>query len=188
MRIGADSPGAFLSLVRILDAGGIAIAPGDTMYGLIGVAPESEARLRRVKGRGEDKPFLVLLADATWTSRMSDLPVPEKLARYWPGPLTIVFPDRHGGTIAMRVPDSAFLRDLARALGKPLCSTSVNRSGAPVLSTVDEMARELENDVDVIYDDGDQPPGAPSTLVDICSHPYRVLRQGALRLSPTDLD
>jgi len=188
MRVSADSPGAFLSLVRILDAGGIAIAPGDTMYGMIGVAPESEALLRRVKGRGEDKPFLVLIADASWASRISDRPVPARLVRFWPGPLTMIFPDRFGGTTAMRVPDSAFLRDLVRALGKPLCSTSVNKAGSPPIQTIQEMVREFEKDVDIIYDDGDHPPGEPSTLVDISARPYRIVRQGALRLSPMDLE
>jgi L-threonylcarbamoyladenylate synthase len=158
------------------------------MYGLIGVAPESEARLRRVKGRGEDKPFLVLIADVSWTARFSDLPAPERLARHWPGPLTIVFPDRLGGTAALRVPDSAFLRDLVRALGRPLYSTSVNTAGTPPLQTVREMIQLFEKEVDMIYDDGDHAPGAPSTLVDVSGRPYRVVRQGALRLSPEDLE
>jgi L-threonylcarbamoyladenylate synthase len=187
MRVSADSPGAFPSLVRILDNGGIAIAPGDTMYGLIGVAPESESRLRRAKGRGDEKPFLVVIADASWTTRFSDLQVPERLCRFWPGPLTMIMPDRSGGTVAMRVPDHAFLQDLARTLGRPLCSTSVNRAGSPPLRTIAEMVAEFEDDVDIIYDDGDHHPGAPSTLVDICNRPFRIIRQGALRIPKEDL-
>jgi len=35
----AGSPGSLQRLIRVLEAGGVAIAPGDTMYGLIGVAP-----------------------------------------------------------------------------------------------------------------------------------------------------
>ena len=63
MVLTAADPGSFPALVRILAGGGVAIAPGDTMYGLIGIAPDAEGRLRGVKGRGEDKPFLQLIAD-----------------------------------------------------------------------------------------------------------------------------
>jgi L-threonylcarbamoyladenylate synthase len=187
MVLAAADPGSLSALVRILARGGVAIAPGDTMYGLIGLAPDAEARLRQVKGRGEDKPFLQLIADASWVTRISDLPVPPSLSRYWPGPLTLVFPDRAGGTTALRVPDNRFLRDLLLALDRPLYSTSVNRAGSAPLRTVEEMRRELEGGVDAIYDAGDQPAGSPSTLVDVTRRPFSVLRQGAVLLRPEDL-
>ncbi|MGA2378399.1 MAG: L-threonylcarbamoyladenylate synthase [Spirochaetia bacterium] len=188
MVLAAADPLSFPTLVRILAGGGVAIAPGDTMYGLIGLAPQSEARLRRAKGRGEDKPFLQLVGDASWIGRISDLPLPPRLARFWPGPLTLVFPARTGGTAALRVPDSSFLRELLHALDQPLYSTSVNRADLPPLRTVDEMRRELEGDVDAIYDAGDQMPGEPSTMIDITRKPFRILRQGAVRLRREDLE
>jgi L-threonylcarbamoyladenylate synthase len=187
MVVRADSPDAFSLLARILAGGGIAIAPGDTMYGMLGIAPDSQSRIRQVKGRGEDKPFLRLLPDSTWVMKVSDMPVPERLARYWPGALTLVFPDRAGGTIALRVPDSTFLQHLLAVVGKPLFSTSVNRAGHAPLPTIDAMRREFEDDVDIIYDAGDILPGPPSTLLDVTERPFKVLRQGALRLGPDDL-
>jgi L-threonylcarbamoyladenylate synthase len=187
MTVAAGDPGAFEDLVRILRSGGVAIAPGDTMYGLLGIVPDAEARLRAVKGRGDGKPFLQLLADPEWLSRVTETPLPERLARYWPGPLTIVFPDLKGGTVAVRVPADDFLRDLVRAVGAPLYSTSVNRAGSPPLAGVREMRRALEADVDIIYDAGDHPPGAPSTLLDVTHRPYTILRQGAAILDPADL-
>jgi L-threonylcarbamoyladenylate synthase len=188
MVLAAADPASFSTLVRILAGGGVAIAPGDTMYGLISLAPQAESRLRRAKGRGEDKPFLQLIADASWIARISDLPMPSGLARFWPGPLTLVFPAREGGTAALRVPASHFLHDLLLALDQPLYSTSVNRAGSPPLRTVDEMRREFEGDVDVIYDAGDQAAGGASTLLDITRRPFSVLRQGAVHLRPEDLE
>ena len=188
MVLSAADPRSFETLVRILAQGGVAIAPGDTMYGLVGIAPEAEDRLRSVKGRGEEKPFLRLLADPSWIVRISDMPTPPLLARYWPGPLTLVFPARDGGTAALRVPDHPFLQELLRALDRPLYSTSVNRAGARPLRTVEEMRREMEGDVDVIFDAGDQPPGAPSTLLDLTRRPFKVLRQGAVMVRPADLN
>jgi L-threonylcarbamoyladenylate synthase len=187
MVLAAADPRSFSTLVRILAGGGVAIAPGDTMYGLIGIAPETEDRLRSVKGRGEDKPFLRLIADPSWIERISDTPMPLRLAPYWPGPLTMIFPARDGGTAALRMPAHRFLLELLRALDRPLYSTSVNRAGSEPLRTVAEMRRELEAEVDAVFDDGDQPPGAPSTLLDITRRPFAVLRQGAVRLQREDL-
>jgi L-threonylcarbamoyladenylate synthase len=183
----ADDPGAWDALVRVLAAGKVAVAPCDTMYGLVGISPESEQRLRQVKGRGEDKPFLLLLAEASWSERLSDASIPDRLLKYWPGALTLVISARGGGTVAVRVPDSPFLHDLLLAVGKPLYSTSVNRAGDPPLLTVEAMRVELESDVDLIFDAGDMPPGPPSTLLDVTARPYKILRQGALRLAPEDL-
>ena len=187
MVLTAADPQSFPTLVRILAGGGVVIAPGDTMYGLVGVAPDAELRLRSVKGRGEEKPFLRLIADASWIQRISDAPMPARLAPYWPGALTLVFPARGGGTAALRAPDHRFLQELLRALDKPLYSTSVNRAGAEPLRTVEEMRRELEQEVDAIFDAGDQAPGAPSTLLDITRRPFAVLRQGSVRVPQEDL-
>jgi L-threonylcarbamoyladenylate synthase len=187
MVVPAGSPAAFQTLVSVLGRGGVAIAPGDTMYGLIGAAPAAEDRLREVKGRGEDKPFLLLIPEAAWLSRLTEAPLPRTLARYWPGPLTIVLPGRSGATVAVRVPADDFLRGLGNAVGFPLFSTSVNRAGSPPLKTVEEMRREFEASVDLIYDAGDRPPGAPSTLVDATERPFRILRQGAAVIDPADL-
>jgi L-threonylcarbamoyladenylate synthase len=183
----AGSPAAFRSLVEVLKAGGVAIAPGDTMYGLVGVVPDCEERIRSLKGREEDKPFLQLLPDPSWVAKYSPLPTPANLRRYWPGPLTLVFPTHAGGTVAFRVPDSRFLHDLLEGVGGPLYSSSVNRAGAAPLRTVEEMRREFESDVDLIYDAGDIPPGPPSTLVDLTTRPYRILREGALVIAEDDL-
>lgn len=187
MLLPAGEPGSFSALVSILADGGAVIAPGDTMYGLIGVAPECEERIRRIKGRGEDKPFLQLIGSAGWVGRFTEAQLPDRIAAYWPGPLTVVVPARTGGTVALRVPDHPFLQQLLRALERPLYSTSVNRAGSPPLASVADMRREFETEVDAIYDAGDAAPGAPSTLLDITRRPFVILRQGAVRLPESEL-
>jgi L-threonylcarbamoyladenylate synthase len=187
MRLKADSPGAFTALVDHLSRGGLAIAPGDTMYGIVGIAPDTEEALRLLKGRGEDKPFLQLLGSPSWLPRLSGMPLPTPLARYWPGALTIVLPDKLGGTVAVRVPDSPFLARLLSAVGRPLFSTSANKAGSPPLASVEEMSRVFGGAIGMIYDAGDMALGAPSTLVDVTTRPFRIIRQGALQLDPADL-
>ena len=187
MVLPAADPRSFAELVRILRAGGAAIAPGDTMYGLIGIAPDSDSRLRAVKGRDEDKPFLQLIGDAGWAVRFSGTEIPPRIAAHWPGPLTLVVAAHGGGTVALRVPDHPLLLKLLRELDRPLFSTSVNRAGSPPLATVADMRRELESVVDAIYDAGDQAPGPPSTLLDITRRPFAILRQGAIAMADDEL-
>ncbi|HUI72485.1 MAG TPA: L-threonylcarbamoyladenylate synthase [Spirochaetia bacterium] len=184
----ATDPESFDRLLSVLSAGGVAIVPCDTMYGIVGIVPDTGERIRRIKGRGEEKPFLQLIAHVSWVELVSDAPVPPSLAKYWPGPLTLVFPAREGGTIAFRLPDSPFLQRLLTRLGRSVYSTSVNRAGKQPIFDITTIAREFSKDVDVVYDAGNIPPGPPSTLIDITSKPYQVLREGAIKVSPEELE
>ena len=93
MVLDAADPAAVRTLAALLARGGVAIIPCDTIYGIVGVDPEADARIRTLKGRGEDKPFLRLVGDASW-ARAADraAALPGRLARHWPGPLTLVLP------------------------------------------------------------------------------------------------
>ena len=183
----AADPESFHRLVAILSRGGVAIVPCDTLYGIVGLAPETDGKIRRIKGRGEDKPFLQLIGSSSWVSRLSDISVPASLARYWPGPLTLVFPARGGGSVALRYPDSPFLKRLLETLDTPLYSSSVNRSGGQPLTDVAAMVKEFNRDVDLIYDAGDFPSGPPSTLIDVTRRPFQILRAGAVDVAPEEL-
>ncbi len=161
----------------------MAILPGDTIYGIIGAAPAAEARIRRIKSRAEDRPLLVLIPDPEWLWRCGvGGKLPERLLRYWPGALTIVFPRAGGGTVGVRVPDDPFLRRLARCVDAPLYSTSVNRSGLPPLSRVRQIVAAFGGSVDLIVDGGELAPPVASTVVDATRRPCRLLRRGAVEL------
>jgi len=180
-------PAAVSGLARLLAAGGVAIIPCDTIYGIVGIDPEAEPRIRALKGRGEDRPFLRLVPDMSWVRALTGADAPARLARHWPGPLTLVLPRAAGGTLALRVPAAAWLRELVSVLGRPLLSTSVNRSGRPALWRVSDIEAEFGSDVDMVLDGGDLPEAQPSTIVDATVRPCRVLRQGALVVAPEDL-
>jgi L-threonylcarbamoyladenylate synthase len=187
MVLAADSPGAVRALAALLADGGVAIVPCDTIYGIVGIDPQTDARIRAVKGRDEGKPFLRLAADPSWARKLTGREAPHRLARHWPGPLTLVLPARGGSTLALRVPAAAWLRELIDGLGKPLLSTSVNRAGSPALWRVGDIIAEFGPDVDLVLDGGDLPDAEPSTIIDASSRPFRILRQGAFRVPPEDL-
>ena len=184
MLIGNNDPGALPILTHVLGLGGIAVAPCDTIYGLLGTAPETEERLKELKGRQESRAFLQLIASPDWLSRFTDMPLPDVLKHYWPGALTLIFPARGGGSVALRVPDDRMLIGVMTRLEKPLYSTSVNVSGERELWQSAEISARFAGKVDLFVDAGDLPGRKPSTILDLTAKPYRLLRQGALDLPP----
>jgi L-threonylcarbamoyladenylate synthase len=112
-----------MSLVaRIVGQGGVAIAPAGTVFGIIADAGNAGAveAVYAMKGRDRSNRFLVNV------SGIDGLDGAEaRLAeRFWPGDLTIVI-----GGIGYRVPSDPVLSEILRIVGRPLVSTSCNRSG-----------------------------------------------------------
>ncbi|HUX22703.1 MAG TPA: L-threonylcarbamoyladenylate synthase [Spirochaetia bacterium] len=168
-------------LLPLLSRGGVTILPCDTIYGFVGRVPETEARIRAIKGRGETNPFLVLIGSVVQAEDLAAGPIDKEVTKLWPGPLTVVIRTRDG-TLAVRYPDDPFLTEIIRSLDGPVYSTSVNRTGSAPLWRINEIVAEFESDVDMIVDDGDFPAGLPSTILDITTSPYRILRQGAFQV------
>lgn len=175
-------PQALIRAASVLKKGGVAVLPCDTIYGIVGVAPETRDRILDLKGRDEHRPFLMLVADPSWIKPFSDAELPLTLRPFWPGPLTVLFPGKSGGKTGFRMPEDPFLTKILALLGKPLFSTSVNVAGRPHLWKSADIVREFGSRVDLVVDAGDLPEGVPSTVVDITVSPFRLVRQGALHL------
>lgn len=172
-----------------LKDGGIVILPTDTVYGFSGIVDErdTDAKIRMIKGRAETKPLIQLIAKPEDLKLYTDDLIPETLISKWPGPLTIIVhtkPDCEAAkkwpTIAFRCPGDPWLRKVIEKCGKPIFSTSVNRSGQPVLETENAIDMEFSKEADLIVHDGDKKGALPSTLVSIESGTVKVLRQGSV--------
>jgi L-threonylcarbamoyladenylate synthase len=185
---------AFSRCREVLSAGGVIAYPTDTFYGL-GADPRNKPavmRLFTVKGRQEDQPILLLIADPSAVYQWAAEIPPRAdvlMKRFWPGPLTLVFRARMdvlpeltagSGTIGLRVPGNALTRSLLRFLGHPLTGTSANRSGCPNPSSARETAEAMGDLVDVILDGGETIGGKPSTIADVSSGVPRIVREGAI--------
>ena len=185
----------------ILKNGGIVIIPTDTVYGFSGIVDlknasahfETDAQIRAIKGRAETKPLIQLIAKPEDIRLYTDDDIPSSLLAKWPGALTIIvhikedapldataIPESH--TVAFRCPGDEWLRKIIENCGAPVFSTSVNRSGQPVLDTTNSITSEFENEVDLIIDDGDKKGALPSTLVTIENGNVKVLRQGSVKI------
>lgn len=199
--LSAAEPGSLERAAAALRQGQIVAFPTDTVYG-VGVVASNAAgisRLYEVKGRALDKGIPVLLAD------LDDLPkiaasIPEAaqslMARFWPGPLTLVVPRRPDlpanispdANIAVRIPDHPVARALIRAAGGALATSSANLSGQPAATTAREAYDYLRGRVAIVLDDGPSPGGSASTVVDCTASVLRILRTGPISASDLGLE
>lgn len=172
----------------VLNNGGVVIIPTDTVYGFSGIAAlPTDDRIRHIKGRSETKPLIQLISKPEDIRLYTDDNIPDNLLSKWPGALTIIVHIKKDApayetlpTVAFRCPGDPWLREIVKNCNCPVFSTSVNRSGKPVLDEVESIVSEFEKEVDLFIDDGDKKGALPSTLVTIENGQVKVLRQGAV--------
>ena len=191
-RLDIESPGALERAVALLKRGDLVSFPTDTVYG-IGVHafhPKAVARLYGLKGRPAHLPIPRLLSDvASVRTTCTEIPpIAWRLAaRFWPGGLSLVLrrsvvvPDvvtSGGGSVAVRVPDHYWVRELCRKLGAPLAATSANLHGKPSPVTADDVWDAFEGQIPLILDGGTCLGGVASTVLDLTVIPPAILRPG----------
>ena len=188
----ADEEGALVA-AEVLCAGGVAVVPTDTVYGLA-ARPEDVDAVRaiyRVKGRPEGMHLPVLAASVAQVRALgvTFTPGADTLARrWWPGPLTLAFGFEAGRVrpawldgrteVAVRIPDHDFLRALLERTGA-LVVTSANPHGAPTPRTAHDVSTGLGPSVDLVVDGGPL-EDVPSTLVNVRGADPVVEREGAI--------
>lgn len=186
--------------VALLRAGGVLVMPTDSVYGIgCAATPGNPAHecIFAIKERPRDMALPWLVADAGDLMRFSAelAPAAAKLAAaFWPGALTLVV--RAGdevapeyvaadGTIALRLPDSPLVREIARRLGCALATTSANTHGEAAAVSGSGVEAAIVEAADLTLDAGPAPIAIASTIVDVsCTEP-RILRVGAI--SPEDI-
>jgi len=193
LRLDADDPAAVALAAEHLRRGLPVVFPTDTVYG-IGVLPFDPVAIERLyaaKGRPAEKGIPVLLAEPADVAQIAaDVPpaAAALMARFWPGPLTLIVPRQPtlpdnlspNDTVAVRVPDHAVARALIRAAGGAVAATSANVSGQPAARSAGEALAALAGRAAAVLDDGPSPGGRASTIVDCTVQPPVILRVGPL--------
>jgi tRNA threonylcarbamoyl adenosine modification protein (Sua5/YciO/YrdC/YwlC family) len=183
---------ALEAAAQAIAAGQCIVIPTDTVYGIAADPFSATAvqRLQDAKGRGDGFPPPLLVADVTDVDPLvADFPEPaRRLARYWPGPLTLIFRAATTaslagtiGTIGIRVPDHEWTRSLLRKTG-PLAVSSANLHGLPAASTVHGAMHQFQTaESPALYIDGGTTGfPAPSTVVDFSGEAMVIRRVGVL--------
>ena len=162
----------------VLNRGGVAVIPTDTVYGLAAHPAHSDAveRLYSIKGRDARKPIALLAADADAVAAFGATLPPAAAtlaAERWPGALTLVLPCGDGFE-GFRVPDHAWTRRLLAKCGGTLRVTSANLSGQRPATDAPQALADVGLSADLVIDDGISPGGIPSTVI-------KVLPDGVLQ-------
>jgi len=170
-----EQENTFDRTIELLSENKVLVLPCDTIYGLCAKMGEAEETLRNIKKRRETKPFLVL---ATLEQAKELCFIPDDIYKLWPCALTVVLNKKEGGTLAIRVPSDPFLQKLLNELGTPIYSTSINESGYSSLTNIVDIILNYKERVSAFVVDSEMQGQIPSTLIDVTSKPYKLLRQG----------
>lgn len=155
----------------------IGIIPCDTIYGISAkVNEETSEKIYELKKRKEGKRFITL---TSLSYAMANYNIPQKILNSWPAPLTAIV-NHDGGTIALRVPNDEYLDELFNYVPS-IFSTSVNMSGEPALTDIDEIIKEFDGKVDFILIDQKEQSTISSTIVDCTNSDIKIIREGAFR-------
>lgn len=179
--------------VGILRDGGMIIYPTDTLYALGCNALDSRAigRICALKGINPDKQMLsVVCSDISQASEYAliDNRAFRLLKDNLPGPFTFILPAssnlpkvfRGRKTVGIRVPDNCIARTIAKEMGCPILSSSIDTGRMSPEEAVDPqtIAMFYENSVQAIIDGG---CGGliPSTVINcLDSSDPEVVREG----------
>ncbi len=178
----------------ILRQGGLVAFPTETVYGLGADAlnPVAVEGIFRAKGRPADNPLIVHIADLSELSAVAaSVPplAPAVMARFWPGPLTLVLPKTPAvpaivtaglATVAVRMPDHPVALALIRAAGTPLAAPSANLSGRPSPTNARHVLDDLAGRIEAVVDSGETGIGLESTVLDLTGEVPLILRPGGL--------
>ncbi|MCF6347805.1 MAG: threonylcarbamoyl-AMP synthase [Flavobacteriaceae bacterium] len=187
------SPKEIDKVVKILRKGGLIIYPTDTVYGLgcdiTNVkALEKIARIKNVKLAKADFSFICNdLSHLSDYVKQIDTPTYKILKRALPGAYTFILPGNNNlpkafknkKTVGIRVPDNNVAREIVKALGNPIVSTSIYDEDDVIEYTTDPelIFEKWQKLVDIVIDGG-YGDNQPSTVIDLSTDEIEIIREG----------
>jgi L-threonylcarbamoyladenylate synthase len=192
--------------LELLNEGELILHPTGGLWGLAADPMNALAldRLRMAKWLPPGPRPFVILIEPEWIQKVADVDRIEShnlvrliplIDTYWPGGLTLVLPAGEqsppeicvkgpgGLTVAIRCDDHPIARQLCKAFGRPIISTSANRTGEPgpaLIENVDPTIRANS----WIWNALPEPSGQASTLLDLSRSKPTILREGRQASEP----
>ena len=172
-----------------IEQGAVFIYPTDTIYGIGCDATNKRAvaRIRKTKGRG-NKPFSVVAPSKTWI--LKNCAVKKAYRRFLdklPGRYALIIHLKNrdavaknvvsviGNTIGVRIPKHWF-SGVAKKINRPVVTTSVNKSGKPFMTCVEDADKNILKKVDfLIYEGGKA--GKPSIIIDLTGEKAKIIKR-----------
>jgi len=177
-------------VVEILKSGGVLVYPTDTIYGLgCDIFNKSAVeKIYKLKGRDRKKPLSIICSDIKEAAKYAIIQdyAYRLMKKTLPGPYTFVLKARSeipktflpkNRTVGIRIPKNQICLEIAKKLENPIITTSLNISGQKVMTSPNELSKELANKIDIIIDVGELPK-QPSSIIDLSEDRPEILREG----------
>ena len=181
--------------VRNLNDGNVVIVPTDTVPGLAVDATNESAieRIYKIKKRDYNKTIPLLFPSVEQARKYLSISKEEmKLAeKFWPGGLTLVLKSKKvlphilenpAGNIGARIPANETTRKLIKMLGKPIAATSINISGEPSITNLEQIPASITSQIAGILAGNYKSEGKPSTVVEVVKNEVKVYREGKVSI------
>lgn len=187
--------------IEIIKQGGIVIFPTDTAFG-IGCDLTNERAVERLFNIRK-RPLIMavpVLFDTLKRVReyvlSFDKTIEQLMNDYWPGALTIILPCQtskvpvlvRGGSenLGVRIPDHETARELIKGANVPILGPSANFHGLNTPYRFSDLDKELIKVVDFVVEGKTKATAKgenlASTVIDCTEEPWKVLRQGTLKI------
>jgi len=150
-------------ITSVLNKGGLILYPTDTIWGIGCNAcdPNAISRIYKLKQRANSKNFVILVNSIEMLkSYVREIPPRiETLLHYHTRPLTMVIDEPRNlpgsliapdNTVAIRIAQDDFCKELIGSFGYPLVATSANISGQPYPANFGEINSDIIKGVDYI--------------------------------------
>ncbi|MBL8372892.1 MAG: threonylcarbamoyl-AMP synthase [Burkholderiaceae bacterium] len=195
MILDGNDPREVREAARALAAGELVGLPTETVYGLAANAHDdvAVAAIFAAKGRPADHPLIVHVLGPEQAEHFAVDIAPfarQLMARFWPGPLTLILPRRPGvgdaaagghESIGLRCPSHPVAQAVLAACAPlgvwGLAAPSANRFGRVSPTCADHVVAELGASLRIL-DGGACPVGIESTIVDCTRGAPVLLRPG----------
>jgi L-threonylcarbamoyladenylate synthase len=168
------------TFARCIAVGGVAVFPADTVYGLA-CDPENAdavAKLYELKGRPPAKPAAVMFFDL----EVGDF------GGLLPGGVTLLLPnpERRFPLACTTDPETLGIRvPFLAPVGRPVLQSSANLAGGPDARRLDEVPQSIRDGADLVIDGGEL-PGIASTVIDLRTPEWRIVRHGAVSVEQVE--
>ncbi len=149
--------------LEVLKKDGTILYPTDTIWGIGCDATSQKAveKIYRLKRRIESKSLIILLADIKEISNyVETFPrIARDLMKKVDRPLTIIYPNAKNlaknviaedNSIAIRIVNNEFCKNLIRTFGKPIISSSANISGEQTPMIFKCISKDIIDHVDYV--------------------------------------
>jgi L-threonylcarbamoyladenylate synthase len=180
--------------IKILNKGGLASLPTETVYGLAANAYSKIAveKIFKIKGRSKLNPLIIhyyntqqILNDVIINDNFKKL-----YKKFCPGPITFILKKNKNSkicssaraklnTIAIRFPKHKIPRSILKSINFPLAMPSANLSSNVSPVCAQDVYEEFNKKVKIIIDGGKSKVGIESTVVDLTTDP-KILRPGII--------